>query len=346
MNPTRVLNNLTVVEQHIAREATDVDKAIELYTYDIVWESPARDLIFHGKEAVAKNYRNMFSSIRDIEIQPLKRFATEHRVVDDAIVKFTLVGDGFVNAPVPIGTHVSLRLLHIFGMRDGKIERENVYEIWPRPAGAASSHKFAARFSGVTALLSSVTGLFSSCLDTVIIWWQRHRARRELSCLLSFDDRTLADIGVSPFQAKYEAGKWFWQPPGLVTYASAPLRSHGFRGRVRVIDGGEDVGLQQKPVGESSRGGSFGIDVRTHHLAAVVDVVDDGQRGVRDIDCGEDSLFQQKSMTGRDITAEVYNRPWRARWLLGQRRHRGECHEKHNGGDGRHRATKEFCVFC
>jgi hypothetical protein len=78
-DPTRVLNNLTVIEQHMAREATDVNKTIELYTDDIVWESPARDLIFQGKEAVANNYRNMFSSIRDIEVQPLERFATEDR---------------------------------------------------------------------------------------------------------------------------------------------------------------------------------------------------------------------------------------------------------------------------
>jgi uncharacterized protein YjiS (DUF1127 family)/ketosteroid isomerase-like protein len=227
MNPTRVLNNLTVVEQHIAREATDVDKAIELYTDDIVWESPARDLIFQGKKAVANNYRNMLSSIRDIEVQPLQRFATEDQVVDDAIVKFTLVGDGFVNAPVPIGTQVSLRLLHIFGMRDGKIGREEVYEIWPRSASVESSHKFAARFSGVTALLSQVTGaLFSRGLDRVLIWWQRYRARRQLSYLMTLDDRTLTDIGVSRFQVKYEAAKWFWQPPGLVTYMSAPLRSN------------------------------------------------------------------------------------------------------------------------
>jgi uncharacterized protein YjiS (DUF1127 family)/ketosteroid isomerase-like protein len=226
MNRTRVLNNLTVVEQHIAREATDVDKAIELYTDDIVWESPARDLIFQGKEAVANNYRNMFSSIRHIEVQPLKRFASEDRVVDDAIVKFTLVGDGFVNAPVPIGTRVSLRLLHVFGMRDGKIDREEVYEIWPRTASAEPSHKSAAKFFAATAPLSQVTeALFSRCRDTILIWWQHHRARRELSHLLSLDDRMLADIGVTRFQVKYEAGKWFWQPSDPVTYMSARLQS-------------------------------------------------------------------------------------------------------------------------
>lgn len=93
-------------------------------------------------------------------------------------------------------------------------------------AGARNRHKFSVKISGVTALLSSVTGaLFSRCLDTLLIWQQRSRARRELSHLLSLDDRTLADIGVSRSQVKFEAGKRFWQPPGPVTYTSAPWRS-------------------------------------------------------------------------------------------------------------------------
>ena len=93
-------------------------------------------------------------------------------------------------------------------------------------AGARNRHKFSVKISGVTALLSSVTGaLFSRCLHAVVIWWQHHRARRELSHLLSLDDRTLADIGVSRSQVKYEAGKRFWQLPEPVTYKSASWRS-------------------------------------------------------------------------------------------------------------------------
>jgi uncharacterized protein YjiS (DUF1127 family)/ketosteroid isomerase-like protein len=230
MNSTHVSNNLSVIEEHIAREATDVDKAIELYTDDIVWESPLRNLIFRGKEAVANNYRRMFSSLKDIEIQPLERFATEHRVVDDAIVKFTLIGDGFINALAPIGTRVSLRLVHIFSMRDGKIERENVYENWS--VGAEKRHKFAAKTFGVTAFLSQLTGALSSrCLDTLLVWQKRHRHRRELFCLLSFDDRTLADIGASRFWVEYEARKRFWQPPGPVAYPSAPSGSSREKGK-------------------------------------------------------------------------------------------------------------------
>jgi hypothetical protein len=79
MNPTRVSNNLSVIEEHIAREATDVEKAIELYTDDIVWESLSRNLILQGKKALADNYRRMFSSIKDIEIRSVERFASGNR---------------------------------------------------------------------------------------------------------------------------------------------------------------------------------------------------------------------------------------------------------------------------
>ena len=68
--------------------------------------------------------------MRDVELEPLDRFATEDRVVDDMIVRMRLVGEGMVNAPVPIGTRVALRLIHHFTMRDGLISREQVFEIW------------------------------------------------------------------------------------------------------------------------------------------------------------------------------------------------------------------------
>jgi uncharacterized protein YjiS (DUF1127 family)/ketosteroid isomerase-like protein len=234
MNPIHVSNNLSVIEEHIAREATDVDKAVELYTDDIVWEAPSRNLIFRGKEAVANNYRRMFSSIKDIEVQPLERFATEHRVVDDAIVKFTLTGDGFVNALAPIGTRVSLRLVHMFVMRDGKIERENVYETWSTLGSEGERVKLASQDVRVSSRLRQVTGaLLARCADLLFIWQQRDRHRRELRCLLSFDDRTLADIGLSRFWVEHEASKRFWQPSGPVADPLTPSSSSRENGKYR-----------------------------------------------------------------------------------------------------------------
>ncbi len=124
--------NLATVEAHFHSEAAnEVDEALKLYTDDIIWEAPARNLLFQGKEAVGNNYRKIFASIRDVEFQNLQRFATEDRVVDDSILTFVITQEGFL--PLPVGQEVEMRLAHIFEMRDGKISKEIAYEMW-RPA--------------------------------------------------------------------------------------------------------------------------------------------------------------------------------------------------------------------
>ena len=124
--------NLATVEAHFHSEAAnEVDEALKLYTDDIIWEAPARNLIFQGKEEVGNNYRKIFACIRDVEFRNLQRFATEDRVVDDSILTFVITQEGFL--PLPVGQEVEMRLAHIFEMRDGKISKEIAYEMW-RPA--------------------------------------------------------------------------------------------------------------------------------------------------------------------------------------------------------------------
>lgn len=122
--------NLEVVAAHIENEGRDPDSVLPLYTDDVVLEIPARGLVFDNKPAIAANYRRMFSAIENVELQPLDRFATQDRVVDDMIVCFDLAREGMDNAPLPIGSKVRLRLLHVFHMRDGLIAREVVHEGW------------------------------------------------------------------------------------------------------------------------------------------------------------------------------------------------------------------------
>jgi ketosteroid isomerase-like protein len=123
--------NLEVVEAHFHDEHPEgIERALRLYTEDIVWEAPARGVLRQGKEPVKENYLAMFASAKDIELIPLQRFGTEDRVVDDTIARFTLTGDGWINAPYPVGTRVEVRVVHIFEMRDGLISRETGYEIW------------------------------------------------------------------------------------------------------------------------------------------------------------------------------------------------------------------------
>lgn len=123
-------HNLAVVDRHIQGEARDVDSIMGLYTDDIVLEIPGRGLRFEGRDAIRANYLAMWPAMSEVELTHLDRFATEHRVVDDMLVRLRLVGPGMTNAPVPIGSAVELRLVHHFSMRDGLIAREQVFEMW------------------------------------------------------------------------------------------------------------------------------------------------------------------------------------------------------------------------
>ena len=127
-----IARNLAVVDAHIRDEARDPAAVMALYTDDIVLEMPTRNLAIADRAAIEANYRAMFGSMAEVEITPGTRFATEHHVVDDCTVRFRLTGDGVVNAPLPVGSRVELRLMHLFAMRDGRIARETVYVGWRR----------------------------------------------------------------------------------------------------------------------------------------------------------------------------------------------------------------------
>jgi ketosteroid isomerase-like protein len=128
----RIAENLACVELHFHTEAqNEIEAALELYTDDIVWEAPAPNGLnrsFYGKQAVAESYRELFGSMADVQFQPLQRFATETRVVDDSIVTFEVAKDGYW-PHFSVGQKIEMRLVHIFEMRDGKISREIVFDM-------------------------------------------------------------------------------------------------------------------------------------------------------------------------------------------------------------------------
>ncbi|AND67922.1 hypothetical protein ATSB10_04680 [Dyella thiooxydans] len=130
-----IARNLEVVDRHMRDEARDPDSVLALYTEDAVLEIPGRGQRFDSPEAIRDNYVRMFASMAEIEIQPMDRFATANRVVDECLVRLRITGDGLVNVPVPIGSRAELRLLHVFHMRDGRIAREEVFEGWRRLDG-------------------------------------------------------------------------------------------------------------------------------------------------------------------------------------------------------------------
>jgi len=131
MEKDRAAENLAVVENHFHSEAlNEVEAALKTFTDDIVWQAPAPNGLnrsFSGKEAVAKNYRELFASMRDVKFRFLQRFATDDRVVDDSIVTFQVAKDGYWH--FPLGSKVEMRLVHIFEMRDAKISKEIVFDM-------------------------------------------------------------------------------------------------------------------------------------------------------------------------------------------------------------------------
>jgi ketosteroid isomerase-like protein len=131
MDNGRIARNLACVDKHFHSEAVnEVEAALDLYTDDIIWEAPALSGLnrsFSGKQEVAKNYLELFSSMRDVHFQFLQRFATEDRVVDDSIVTFEIARAGFW--PWPVDAKIEMRLVHIFEMREAKISRELVFDM-------------------------------------------------------------------------------------------------------------------------------------------------------------------------------------------------------------------------
>ena len=54
-------------------------------------------------------------------------------------------------------------------------------------------------------------GLCWPAFDLLAEWLVRHRRRRALAAMLTFDDRTLADIGIRRTDLEREIRKGFWQ---------------------------------------------------------------------------------------------------------------------------------------
>jgi steroid delta-isomerase-like uncharacterized protein len=132
MDKDRIAQNLRCVDGHFHSEAeNDIEAALELYADDIIFEAGALNGLnrsLSGKEAVAKFYRELWATMRDVKFQPLQRFATEDRVVDNTLTTFEVVRDGCW-PHFSSGQKIEMRLVHIFEMRDGKISKEIVFDM-------------------------------------------------------------------------------------------------------------------------------------------------------------------------------------------------------------------------
>lgn len=132
--------NMRVVDAHFHNENPEfVEKAIALYAERVSWEAPTRGIAMTDKNEILKAYHGIFRSVVYHKTTPIRRFATETFVFDDQVSVATLVGNEMPNVPFPIGTRMSVRLTHVFEMKDGKIVREIAYEMF-REEGAVNDH--------------------------------------------------------------------------------------------------------------------------------------------------------------------------------------------------------------
>jgi ketosteroid isomerase-like protein len=125
-----VEHNLRVVDAHFHNENPDcVDKALALYAPDVVWESPFRGQVYRDAAEVKEAYLAIFDTLHFNRMTSLRRFATEEFVFDDCVLDVTVVGDRMPNLGFGPGDRISMRLVHCFEMKDGRIAREIAYEM-------------------------------------------------------------------------------------------------------------------------------------------------------------------------------------------------------------------------
>jgi steroid delta-isomerase-like uncharacterized protein len=116
-----------LIEDHFRREADgDVDGTLATFTDDVVHDvvgDPAD--VLRGPAAVGERYGHLFANVKGERADVLHRLYGDNFVVDDKIWTATVVGD-FLGIPGN-GRRISVRVLHVFEFREGRIARENVW---------------------------------------------------------------------------------------------------------------------------------------------------------------------------------------------------------------------------
>lgn len=136
-----ITRNLAAVQEHFHNETPEnVDKAIALYDEnEISWEGPSRGVALTERGVVRAAYLDIFKTLKVNKIAVLRQFATEQFVFHDEVVEAEVVDDLMPNLPYGPGTLMSIRLVHLFELRDGKIIKEIAYEMF-RKAGSPQDH--------------------------------------------------------------------------------------------------------------------------------------------------------------------------------------------------------------
>jgi steroid delta-isomerase-like uncharacterized protein len=115
------------LERHFEAEANgDVASTLATFTEDVVHDvvgDPGGEL--HGPAAAGLRYDHLFQNVKGESVDVKHRLYGDNFVVDDKIWTARVVGD-FMGTPGR-GRQISVRVLHVFEFRNGRICRENVW---------------------------------------------------------------------------------------------------------------------------------------------------------------------------------------------------------------------------
>jgi ketosteroid isomerase-like protein len=81
--------------------------------------------VLHDRELIAKRYAAVFAGSTDSSLETLHRYHGEDFFVDDSLYRATITGD-FMGIPGR-NRQLTVRMLHVCEVREGRISRENVW---------------------------------------------------------------------------------------------------------------------------------------------------------------------------------------------------------------------------
>ena len=115
-----------LVDEHFAAEVhQDLDTLLATFADDVEHDVVGSGTVSHGKSQVEAFYRSLLQDLTFESIESVRRYHGATFVVDESIVHARAIGR-------PLGfegrnREVSFRILHVFDIVDGRIQRENAW---------------------------------------------------------------------------------------------------------------------------------------------------------------------------------------------------------------------------
>ena len=104
--------------------------ARDLYSANVRWSAPARNVTRVGRELVVCHLLREASGMHDPEFTVIRRNRSERQIIDEYAVRFVYAGDGIENAPARAGDFAELKRVRILELCAGRVATETCIENW------------------------------------------------------------------------------------------------------------------------------------------------------------------------------------------------------------------------